>query len=205
MFSSDGVSLSDNADLQTQMNDILNAFASGTLLFGGCAMMGVVEAETYQEMEQQFGLVPIPKLREDLEYNTLIHNVGKCGAISLSTTKPRQISAFIQYCSENSGDVVNEYYNYAMKYKYTSDAGTAEMLDLIYENIVSIREKALDDLLSASNSDAKTYAWHYMLMGAEGNKNYQSNADQIASVYETAIRIKQSVIGQLLTKWKNLA
>jgi len=205
VFSSDGVSLSDNADLQTQMNDILNAFASGTLLFGGCAMMGVVEAETYQEMEQQFGLVPIPKLREDLEYNTLIHNVGKCGAISLSTTKPRQISAFIQYCSENSGDVVNEYYNYAMKYKYTSDAGTAEMLDLIYENIVSIREKALDDLLSASNGDAKTYAWHYMLMGAEGNKNYQSNADQIASVYETAIRIKQSVIGQLLTKWKNLA
>lgn len=205
VFSTDGVALSNTGGLQDQMNAMLNSFAAGNLLFAGCAMMGVVEAEVYQEMEQQFGLVPIPKLNESLEYNTLIHNVGKCGAISLSTTKPRQISAYIQYCSENSGDVVNEYYNYAMKYKYTSDAGTAEMLDLIYENIVSVREKALDDLLSASNADAKTYAWHYMLMGAEGNKNYQSNADQIASVYETAIRIKQSVIGQLLNKWKNLA
>ena len=111
---------------------------------------------------------------------------------------------FFQYCSENSKEVVNEYYNYAMKYKYTSDAGTAEMLDMIYQNIVSVREKALDDLLSATNSDAGTYAWHKMLIGAEGNLNYQSNADQIASVYETAIRIKQSVIGQLLKKWKNL-
>ena len=204
VFSTDGVAISNVGGLQEQTNAILNAFASGTLLFGGCAMMGIVEAETYQEMEQQFGLVPIPKLSEEFEYNTLIHNVGKCGAVSFSTSKPRQISAFIQYCSENSKEVVNEYYNYAMKYKYTSDAGTAEMLDMIYQNIVSVREKALDDLLSASNSDAGTYAWHKMLIGAEGNLNYQSNADQIASVYETAIRIKQSVIGQLLKKWKNL-
>ena len=204
VFASDGVSVaSPLGSTQDQVAEIRDAFAAGQLLFGGCIMMGAVEAETYQEMEQQFGLVPIPKLDEKYNYNTLIHNVGRCGAISLSTTKPQAISAYIQYCSENSADVVNEYYNYAMKYKYTSDAGTAEMLDQIYNNVVSSREKSLDDLISATNADAKLYNWHSMLIS--DNRDYKSNADQIATVYETAIRIKQTVIGKLLNDWKKLS
>ena len=90
-----------------------------------------------------------------------------------------------------------------MKYKYTSDAGTAEMLDLIYDNIVSVREKALDDLIGAYNSDANSLKWHSLLLGKKGGF-YTENASQIDTVYSSAIKVKQTVIGQILAKWDAL-
>lgn len=215
VFKSEGIATCEEGNVSDQVAEIRQVFAEGRMVFGGCVLMGAVEAETYQSMEQQFGLVPLPKLAEftdkkdadgnliPYEYNTLIHNVGRCGAISLSTPVPHAISAFIQYCSENSSAVINEYYNFAMKYKYTSDAGTAEMLDLIYDNIVSVREKALDDLIGAYNSDANSLKWHSLLLGKKGGF-YTENASQIDTVYSSAIKVKQTVIGQILAKWDAL-
>ncbi len=201
-FSQDGILACQTTG--DQVGAIRDKFASGTLVFGGCIMMGSVEAETYQAMDQSFGLIPIPKISNDnnYQYNTLIHNVGKCGAISLHTQRPEAISAYIQYCTENSAELMNEYYNYAMKYKYTSDAGTAEMLDMIYDNIVSIREKALEDIIGAQNSEAGTYKWHSQLISDA--KDFKTNADQIGTVYTTAIQIKQAVLENLRETWKNL-
>ncbi len=202
VFSTDGVlAVKSTGD---QVGSIRDKFASGSLVFGGCIMMGSVEAETYQAMDQSFGLIPIPKIAEGEEYryNTLIHNVGKCGAISLHTQRPEAVSAYIQYCTENSAELMNEYYNYAMKYKYTSDAGTAEMLDMIYENIVSIREKALEDIIASQNTQAGAYRWHLLLIS--DSKDFKTNADQIGTVYTTAIQIKQAVLENLREKWKSL-
>ncbi|MBP5210185.1 MAG: hypothetical protein J6125_04910 [Clostridia bacterium] len=204
VFSANGVLAvtGQNGTTNTHVKQIREKFATDTLLFGGCIMMGAVEEEVYQDMNTQFGLVPIPKMSVEADYNTLIHNTGRCGAISLHAQNPEAASAWIQYCSENSGAIMNEYYNYAMKYKYTSDAGTMEMLDMIYENIVSVREKALEDLVGINSSDANQYKWHSMLIGSP--RDYKSNADQIGTLYATAIQVKQAELDKLVKSWKNL-
>ena len=201
VFSTEGVvAVQEGSSAQEQVDLIRKKFSEGTLLIGGSILMGAVEDEVYQEMKQGFGLIPNPKFSEEAGYNTLIHNVAKCGAISRNCVENRAaISAFIQYCSENSRIIVNEYYNYAMKYKFTSDAGTAEMLDLIYANVVAVREKALDDLVGAWNTSAQK--WHTLLMG---DNDYCSNADQIATVYGTTTSLKRNVLATLTTEWKGL-
>ena len=203
VFAANGFCAITGGTAQSETDELFYKFASGTILFGGAINMGAVEKEVYQNMTQSFGLVPIPKMSEADSYNTLIHNVGRCGAISYHCTKLKEISAFIQFCSENSDDVVNEYYNYAMKYKYTSDAGTAEMLDMIYDNIVAIREKAMDDLIGAMNTEAGSLKWHSLLMGGE-SEDYQSNAGQIATVYTEAIMLKKNVLDTLKKTWATL-
>ena len=203
VFSTDGVvAVQEGGSTQEQVDAIRKKFSEGTLLIGGSILMGAVEDEVYQEMKQGFGLIPNPKFSEDADYNTLIHNVARVGAISRNCTENNRkaISAFIQYCSENSRNIVNEYYNYAMKYKFTSDAGTAEMLDLIYANVVAVREKALDDLIGAWNTNASK--WHTLLIS--DSRDFRANADQIATVYGTTTSLKRSVLATLGEKWKGL-
>ncbi len=175
-------------------------FASSTLLFGGIATLGSLEGKTYADMEDLFSVVPLPLVTAGGEYRTLIHNIGNAGGINIASKKFIPLTAFLQYVSENSSDVRYEYQQIVMKYKVTEfTTGTSDMLDLIYDSVVSSREKMIDDAISQINGDLKKYRFHF-LISAGGFQPLET----FDSSYEAALTAKQAALQDFLETWYKL-
>ena len=163
-----------NRDLEA----IRNRFASGNVLFGGVITLGSLEYEEYKDMnadgKRGYGIVPVPLYRSGSndKYLTQIHNLGKIGAISYTTKNFSQCTAYLNYQSTHSNDILNEYYNYKLAYDVgTGVTGNVEMLQYIRYNVRSAFDKAFEDavayFLSANDASATNEKWHQMLMGVD--------------------------------------
>ena len=146
-------------------------------------------------MVQLYSVVPLPKLSEDKEYNTFIHNIGDAGAINVNTTKAVAISAFVQYCTENSGEIREEFLEIVTKYKTTKyNQGTDRMFDIIYNGMVNGREEMIDDNFAGDDR------WHSMMKST----GYVNGSDYLIERYEALKGTKQNKLNQLLNTWYSL-
>ena len=162
---------------------IRNQFASNKVLFGGVICLGSLEYDEYKTMNKGdgntgYGIVPVPLYREvnpetgePDRYLTQIHNIGRVGAISATTEKFSQCSAFLDYQSLNSTDILDEYYNYKLSFDVAGgDSKNTEMLQYIRYNVRSSFDKAFEDAIGVyfvtvdplSNENK----WHNMIMKA---------------------------------------
>ena len=174
-------------------------FASDTLLFAGPIVLGALEEESFQTMESIWSVVPIPKIKAEQEYNTMIHNIADVGAINVNTSadKTRALSAFLQFCNENSGDIREEFQQVVTKFKTTTyNQGTDRMLDIIYKHVISGRDKALEDT-AEQTSGKSSGSW---MKGLE----YTGTSADVASLYEANLSNKQGKLDTILTKWYEL-
>ena len=178
-------------------------FGQGETLFAGACAMGAIELDAFQEMRDLFSVVPLPKVSADKKYNTIIHNIGDAGAICVNTApdKAKVISAFLQYCTEHSGDIREHFQEVVMKYKNTVyNQGTDRMLDLIYDSVVNGRDKSIEDLMRGDNT-CKGLQWHNF-MKKEGRLDH--DASYIASEYKSARDTKQAYLDSILNTWYGL-
>ena len=192
--------------LGDSLTAIRNRFADNKILFGGVICLGSLEYEQYQNMKDSkdggFGIVPAPLYREidpttgkpDL-YLTQIHNIGRIGAISKNTLKFAQCSAFLDYMSTHSTEILNEYYDYKLKYDIAGgNNGNAEMLEYIRYNVRSSFDKAYEDAIGkyflATNPNANKDKWHQMI--ADADFKLTTMNDEYKRVYDAkAIQLKQ--------------
>ena len=190
---------------------IRNRFSKNRVLFGGVICLGSLEYKEYQDMKDVkdggFGVVPAPLYRtvnpdtnQPDAYLTQIHNVGRIGAISAKTLKFAQCSAFLDYQSTHSTDILNEYYNFKLKYDIaggTSGAnGNAQMLEYIRKNVRSSFDKAYEDAIgryfSDVDKDSNNNKWHEMIrqnrfkmtdMQQRYEEVYERKATQLTSLF----------------------
>ena len=158
---------------------IRKKFVNNTLLFGGVIVLGGLEHQDYLDMKGEgrkgYGIVPVPIYHSEGgdEYLTQIHNNGKIGAISVGTKKFAQCTAYLDYQSNNSNKVLNEYYNHKLR-QTVQVKGTdqnAEMLNYIRGHVRSSFDKAFEDALGAhysaqSAGDSEKSKWHTMIKDA---------------------------------------
>ena len=178
-------------------------FGKGEVLFAGACVLGALEDDAFQTMEDRYSVVPVPKVDAEKDYNTVIHNVGDAGAINVRTNpaKTKAISAYLQYCTEHSAEVREEFLEIVTKYKTTSyDQGTDRMLDLIYENVVNGRDKSIEDIMQ-TDSTCKPLRWHVLVMA---NNSFTHGSDDLSSQYESAIEAKQAYLDEKLETWYTL-
>ena len=153
-------------------------FASGNVLFGGVVVLGALEHEDYLGMKGEgqkgYGIAPVPLYRSDSndKYSTQIHNNGKIGAIAYSTKKFAQCTAYLNYQSLNSSEVLNEYYKHALSSTVQDTYTNTEMLDYIRDNVRSNFDKTYEDALgefykSATNGTSEQDKWHNMIKAAQ--------------------------------------
>ena len=162
----------------TSLQAIRNRFAVNKVLFGGVICVGSLEYEEYLAMNESgdgFGVVPgmlyraeDPETGETDRYLTQIHNIGRIGGISASTTKFAQCSAFLNYMSNNSTDILDEYYNYKLQYDVAGGSeGNVEMLQYIRENVRSSFDKAFEDAIgkffNTVDEESNKNKWHTMI------------------------------------------
>ncbi len=111
-------------------------FFNGNVLFAA-SVLGELESTTMRDVTFAKGLVPFPKWDEQRQeaYHTMVHNQGELGAILKNATSFGKASAFMQAANEESRDVLYEYYEKGLKFKYSDDKGIRSMIDLVYNTI----------------------------------------------------------------------
>jgi hypothetical protein len=146
-------------------------FVENKVLFGGVIMIGSLEYTTYQDMKQGanggFGIAPVPVFNEGDEYSTQIHTVGRAGAISDASEKFAQCTAFLQYQSTHSTDILNEYYQYNLADAVDGVDGNVEILKLIRNHVRTSFDKLYEDAIGffyqSKNENSVKERWNDMI------------------------------------------
>ena len=88
-------------------------------------------------------------LKEQDNYLTIIHNMGRIGAISVKAkAKFVQCTAFLDYQSTHSSDILDEYYKYKLQYDAAGgSAGNIKILEYIREHVRSAFDKTYEDAI----------------------------------------------------------
>ncbi len=180
----------------------LTKFAQNEVLFLGADLLGDLEDEKIKEMTYLYSVVPCPKIDadKDTDYNTIIDNTGDAGAINVNTNprKARALSAYIQYCTEHSADIRDEFLQIVTKYRTTTyNQGTDRMLDIIYEGILYGRDKAVDDLFGVVD---RSNRWHDLMK----HEHHEGDSGYISSKYEAVVTSKQARLDNMLQTWYTL-
>ena len=211
LFSKTGViSVRDGNSAQygaTSLQAIRNRFAVNKVLFGGVICVGSLEYEEYQAMNENgsgFGIVPVPTYRsinpeteEPDPYLTQIHAIGRIGGISATTTKFAQISAFFDYMSNNSTDILNEYYDYKLQYDIAGGSeGNVEMLQYIRYNVRSSFDKVFEDAIGkffeTVEQGSMKNRWHTIMQDADFHLTTMET--EYTRLYETKETYLQSLV-----------
>lgn len=129
--------LASNSDCnfyRAQDQACIDAFGESKAVY---AMLKLTYAETYADMEDDFGIIPMAKLDEDQEnYRSLIATASEIIAVPRQVKDLNLVGKTLEALSFFSDDVVTEYYDTAMKDRYSRDPETAKMLDIIRDTSV---------------------------------------------------------------------
>ncbi len=213
LFTSTGVRSVEKSSVDPKVETAIRAkFAKNKILFGGIICVGSLEEEAYTRMVEdgnQFGVVPVPLYRgqwwdeEDQvyktdEYLTQIHSIGRVGGISFMSTKFAPASAFLNYLSLNSTQILDDYYNWTLKEDAASGSdieGNAEMLDYVREHVRSSFDKAFEDALAKfyandESFDYNSHKWHNLILAA----NFKMDAGVMKKTYKEVVGIKDTAL-----------
>ena len=177
-------------------------FASGNVLFGDIITAGELEEEAYHRLfgYGRLGILPIPTLEESDRYMTQIHSIGKAGAIAYNTKKFVECTAFLNYQSTHSTDILNTYYDYKLQYDVADGAkGTVYMLQYIRNNVRSSFDKTFEDAIGSfySEQGADAQKWAGIFSGAR----YQID---IRASYQEHYQAKKEHLDTLVSYYNEL-
>lgn len=100
----------------------------------------VKDALDMRDMEDDFGIIPLPKYDENqAEYRTM-YQAWNCRSLCVPITvkSTDQVSSILEYLTYASRDTVREaYYDVTLAGKLARDADSTEMLDLIFNSLTS--------------------------------------------------------------------
>ncbi|MBQ7356034.1 MAG: hypothetical protein IJW66_01415, partial [Clostridia bacterium] len=155
-----------------------------------------------------FGVVPVPLYKayeEDVNYyQTLVHNMARIVAIAECSTEKSQASAYLDYVSRNSADILEQYYDVQTTAKVGGVAGenNVKMLTYIRNHVRSCFDKTFEDAIADytydTDADALGSRWHYML---------QLNGFVLPSIstpYSAYYQDKQETLDDIYEQWNTL-
>ena len=82
-----------------------------------------------------------------------------------------------------------------MKYKTTTyNQGTDRMLDIIYDSVITGRDKMIEDCVGTD------YRFFWIMMRGKS----EVTASDLAAQYETCINVKQALLDKIIRTWYDL-
>ena len=183
-------------------------FCDNKILFGDIVCLGALEEEnTYQKLnaseDSGFGVVPVPLYKEAAEgstnnYLTSIHNNARPGGIAKNTKHFAECTAFLNYQSTHSTDILNDYYDALMVKFARGSEGTIRMLEYIRLNVRSAFDKTFEDAIGVYVPELKYVEWHRLIVdnptneavvGVDIRPQYQSTRDAKHDALETLYKL----------------
>ncbi len=182
-------------------------FCNDKVLFGDVIVLGALEFDDYQKLRDSngFGVVPVPfhhavEKESDENYLTSIHNNSRPGAIAKNTKNFTACTAYLDYQSSHSKQILNDYYNINLQANVIDDSeegGTVEMLQYIRNNVRSVFEKTFEDAIGFYKGELRNSLWHYLL----GDFTI---GEGIRGQYDSLREAKQKVLNTLYEKYPDL-
>ena len=151
--------------LDDEQNDIRNMFSEG---YGAMATLRIMELENgvIRNMAQEFGVVPMPKFDENQkQYRTLLHDQFTVLCVP-TTIKDRldEMSAVLEALSSTSYRIVKPaYYETTLRTKIAQDPQSAEMMDVVIDNIY------IDAGIIYTNALSSFHDKYRQIMGSKKN------------------------------------
>jgi len=204
MTDADAGNLGLQGDEKTALLGIRHKFTTNTMLFGGVILVGSLEYSAYQDMKKTggFAVVPVPVYEAGDRYLTQIHVVGRAGGVTAKKTeKFEACSAFLQYQTENSTEVLDHYYRYNLTYGTASGVtGNIKMLQYIRNNVRTSFDKLFEDAIGFfyNNGINESDRYHTLL----SNRNYKF--DDFTDVYDEKLPLKVKNLGDLEKEYAKL-
>ena len=195
--------------IKTELEGIRSRFASNNVLFGGIVCVGSLEDTVYQGMKanggEGFGVVPVPLYKAGGEYKTLVHNLARIVAISKVSTKFGPCSAFLDYQSRCSHDILEGYYTNQLTAAVSGGKAAAEnskMLNYIRNHVNDCFDKTFEDAIANYAGDTDPNAVSTRFHGYIGAQGYK--VVSFSTVYETVLKQKQGYFDTLWADWQKL-
>jgi len=170
---------------------ITTIFTDGQSMFSGYHR--VKSLDIFRDVNFGIGLVPYPKLDESQErYITSSHDITNVGVIPITCTKFEIVDAALEALNRASAEtVIPAYYEIALKDKYTRDESSAQMLDLIKNNIDHVFSVAFNSY--CNNLPLKqTFS-----------KLIEGNSNDFASAYAAAEPLASEKLAELWNAFKS--
>ena len=147
------------------------------------SMMGEMESESVRDSEVQKGLLPVPLYDKDKQddYYTLVHDLANIGCILNNVRRFSAATAYMQLANETSVPILKEYYEKALKLKYTEDADDRAMIDLIHDRVVSPFDSIIARLIISGGAFlpeapfSGTEIYNIVLYAADDTAGFQSS------------------------------
>ena len=165
---------------------VMKAFADGNVAFH---VNKIFHAETHlQEMQDEYYIIPAPKFDTTQEhYVTGVHDGCTIFGISYGCQNVPAAAATLEAMAQESLRLVTPvYYDSVMKYKYTRDNDSAEMIDLIRRHVTTdfaaVWSSSISNIVHffRTNHNSKTTATQL----AKVQKVYQNNLDKLLESLE---------------------
>jgi len=109
-------------------------FAQGQFLF---SLMMAGSSKALRDMEEDFGVVPLPKLNEAQDrYYSYAGPSMSTMAIPVTASDPTRTGTILEHlAAESYGTLRTAYFETTMKSKFMRDEESVEMLDILYDGI----------------------------------------------------------------------
>jgi hypothetical protein len=138
-------------------------FTAGRAMF---ADRGLGTAKTFRSMNDDFGILPWPKFSKDDEYATVINGHASLMLMPITVEDPNVTGNITEaLCAIGSRDVIPAFYEVSLKTKFSRDAESEEMIDIIKDSLIydlgyvsgGKFQSAGYDLSHQGNSDFSSY------------------------------------------------
>lgn len=132
------VVITNNSNYHTEISNYINSYSTfyeGRALFCEIALTHL-SADTWRNMEQDYGLLPIPKYdTEQKEYLGFVNGSAAMMGVPISISDPERTSILIEgFAAESYKKVTPALYEIVAKTKHTRDEESSNMIDIIIRN-----------------------------------------------------------------------
>ena len=142
-------------------------YADNHVFFNGQSLFTIVRCtwmDRYRDMEDQFGIIPCPKLTEAQDkYYSRLESLSLCFTPVTASDTDFVGAVLEEWSSQSAKIVVPTYYDIVLKSKYTRDEESVKMLDMLFENRIydwgdtiwsgQIRDGVLAGKFKTNNTD----------------------------------------------------
>lgn len=141
-------------------------FTSGRALFQD-ASLGT--AKNKRAMNDDFGIVPLPKFTEDDNYTTIVNGHASLMLMPITVEDENRTGNIAEaLCAIGSKEVIPAFYEVSLKTKFARDSESEKMIDIVKDSIIY-------DLGYVSGGTFQSIGRDLLYSGGEFSSNYASN------------------------------
>lgn len=178
---------------------IRERFSLDKILFGGVLLLGALDYDEYQNMENGFGIAPIPlyKAGANSQYTSAIHNLARVIGIldKVSADRFSKCTAYLDFQSINS-DEIRDLYNRSLNFDTgLGEEYNIEMIEYLVDHIRNNRDQYIEnmmmrtDVLGAANTPNSKYKFGSFLNGSQTSANVRDWFAEGKALKDVALKL----------------